>query len=153
MSGLQLTDVAMEYPHDLVQPSHMLHQAGNCDATSQYLCAGKEDKTVLGLRESLNHHCFILQCVSVSSHLPMQSSGEDLESGSSRNLLQRAINGHSFGLAERRTRLHHALVASNQGLAASDIQGQEVGYLHRFCNRVSVSGHSQDQEMILNLPF
>ena len=48
------------------------------------------------------------------------------------NLHSRASSRHSFRLSERHTRLRHALVANNQGLAALDVQGARSGLFPSF---------------------
>lgn len=134
--------VALVHSHDFIQSSHMFHQTRDCDTIFQYICARKDDKKLLGIHESHDSDCDILYRLFISSCFPMHSPGKDLEPKNSRNLPSHANNLHSFGLAERHTRLHHVLGANQNGLAASDVQGEEVGYHSRFRDRIFVGENS-----------
>lgn len=114
--------VALERSHDFIQPGHMLRQARHSDTVAHHIHASNFAKATPGLCQSHNREFDFLHCLLFPPYFPMHSAGKDLGPKSARNLHSRANNCHSFGLIERCSRLHHALVADNQDLAAPDIQ-------------------------------
>ena len=131
-------DVVLEHSHDPIQPSHMLHQARDPDPVHQHFCTNKDDKDILGISEPHYNDYNLLYRLFIPPHFSMHSPGKDLEPKSSRDVHSRANNHSRVGLAECHTRLHHAPAANHQGLAAPDVQGQEVGCHRRLCDRILV---------------